>query len=67
GKNWLEAVDMHGGPGQTTGHEGWTLQVDGQAVVDNHDHGSVDVKGHSGTIHTEHGDITFQNVDKIEW
>jgi Ca2+-binding RTX toxin-like protein len=70
GGNWTDVVeiDMGHGPASSAHGSNWTLEIDGQKIVDGHDaHGSIDTQGHSGTITTDHGTISFDNIDKIQW
>ncbi|TAN46799.1 MAG: hypothetical protein EPN21_19505 [Methylococcaceae bacterium] len=67
--NWTDVIeiDMADGPAGSAAGGNWTLEIEDHKIVDGHDHGAVDVNGAEGTIHTEHGDINFDNIDKIEW
>jgi hypothetical protein len=67
--NWTDVIEVEigGGPAATVSGHSWTLEIDHQQVVDTGSHGTVDVHGKSGTIHTEHGDINFDHIDKIQW
>ncbi|MDK9725857.1 MAG: hypothetical protein OEL88_13345 [Sterolibacteriaceae bacterium MAG5] len=68
--NWTDVVevDFGHGPGTSTGGGGWTLEVDGEQIVDGREHGSITLgDDQHGTITTEHGTIDLDNIDKIEW
>ncbi|MBF0094825.1 MAG: hypothetical protein HQL33_05220 [Alphaproteobacteria bacterium] len=69
GRSWVDTIEVQldDGPAASLGEGGWTLQIDGQMIVDTSQHGSIDTHGQSGTIHTEHGDVSFTNIEKIEW
>ena len=60
-------IDMGHGPGVDAAHGDWTVEIDGQKLVDGHQHGAIDTQGKHGVIHTEHGTIDIDNIDKIEW
>jgi Ca2+-binding RTX toxin-like protein len=69
GGSWTDVleVDLDGGPAGSLSSGSWTLEIDGQTITSDDAHGSIDTEGHSGTIHTDHGSIDFDNIDKIEW
>jgi Ca2+-binding RTX toxin-like protein len=69
GSGWTDVIEMDigGGPGASAAHGGWTVEIDGHQISDNHAHGSIDTHGQSGHITTEHGTIDFTNIDKIDW
>ena len=68
GGNWTDVIEINMS-GDAAHQGGWTLVVDGHQVADgtHPGHDTIDVHGHDGTIHTDHGDVTIHNVDKIEW
>jgi Ca2+-binding RTX toxin-like protein len=65
--NWTDVIEVDMGAPGVQGD--WTLQIDGQMVEGaGGEHGQIDIGADSsGTIHTENGDIDFDNIDKIEW
>jgi Ca2+-binding RTX toxin-like protein len=67
--NWTDVIEVTvgGGPAAALSGHSWTLEIDNHQVVNTHQQGSVDAHDQSGTIHTEHGDISFDHIDKIQW
>ena len=67
--NWTDVVeiDMGHGPASSAQGNNWTVEIDGQKIVDGHSHGTVDTHGQSGSIVTDHGTINFDHIDKIQW
>ncbi|MCK6413797.1 MAG: choice-of-anchor K domain-containing protein, partial [Azonexus sp.] len=67
--SWTDVieVDMDGGPAASLASGSWTLEVEGEKIVNASAHGFFDTEGKSGVIHTEDGDLSFDNIDKIEW
>ena len=66
---WTDVIeiDMAQGPGADTSQGGWTVEIDGQKLVDGHEHGSIDTQGKHVKIETENGSIDIDNIDKIDW
>jgi hypothetical protein len=67
GSQWVDVIQVNMGNGPGAKGSGWTLEVDGKMVQNKAAHGEADVSGHQGTIHTGSGDVSFTNIEKIEW
>ncbi|MBS4096087.1 MAG: hypothetical protein KGZ83_04525, partial [Sulfuricella sp.] len=68
GVNWTDVIEIDLGHGPAADvHGNWTLEIDGQKIVDGHEHGQLDVHDKHGTVTTEHGTVEFDNIDKIQW
>jgi hypothetical protein len=67
--NWTDVIeiDMGHGPAASTDHGNWTVEIDGQKIVEAQTHGSIDTHGQTGSITTDHGTINFDHIDKIQW
>ena len=67
--NWTDVIeiDTGHGPAVSAAHGNWTVEIDGQKIVDGHAHGSIDTHGHTGSITSDHGTINFDHIDKIQW
>ncbi len=71
GGKWTDVIEMDlgGGPASSLDNGGWVLEIDGNQVVSDSAHGSLELDpGSHGSITLDNGEtIDFENIDKITW